>query len=84
MTESQNSSQIPLKPKGVYKNFKSWKFLDTIQEDALTGEFKDRKQLQIEHFRTRTTPCAIFVDLKPVVLAQPNQNEKTLLSRFSA
>ena len=56
MTESQNSSQIPLKPKGVYKNFKSWKFLDTIQEDALTGEFKDRKQLLIEHFQTRTTP----------------------------
>ena len=52
MTESQyrDSSQIPVKAKPQYKNFKSWKFLDTIQADFLAREFEERKQKLIEHF----------------------------------
>ena len=81
MTESQNSSQIPLKTKGEYENFKSWKILDTIQANTLASEFEERKQKLIEHFRTRTTPdqpvcvwsVTIFADLKPLVLALPNE-----------
>ena len=49
MTESQYSSQIPSKTKPEYKNFKSWKFLDTIQADVLAGEFEDIKLKLIEH-----------------------------------
>ena len=43
MTESKNSSQIPVKLKKEYKNFKSWKFLDIIQPDVLAGYFEVRK-----------------------------------------
>ena len=49
MTENQNSSQIPVKTKKENKNFKSWKFLDTIQADVLAGEFEDIKLKLIEH-----------------------------------
>ena len=63
----------------------SWRFLDTIQADILAGEFEDRKRQLIEHFRTRTTPdtadrpirvlsVTIFADLKPLILALPNEN----------
>ena len=56
MTEKQYSSQIPVKTKPEYTNFKSWTFLDTIQADVLAGQFEERKRTLIEHFRTRTTP----------------------------
>ena len=81
-SESQTSSQIPFKPKQLNTKFMSWRFLDTIQADVLAGEFEDRKRQLIEHFRTRTTPdrpicvlsVTIFADLKPLILALPNEN----------
>ena len=82
VTESQNSSQISVKQKRVDTSFKCCKFLDTIQADVLACEFEERKQKLIEHFRTRTThdrpicvlSVTIFADLRPLVLALPNEN----------
>ena len=82
VTESQNSSQISVKQKRVDTSFKCWKFLETIQADVLACEFEERKRKLIEHFRTRTTherlicvrSVTIFADLRPLVLALPNEN----------
>ena len=86
VTESQNSSQISVKQKRVDTNFKCWGFFDTIQANVLACEFYERKQKLIEHFRTRTThdrpicvrSVTIFADLRPLVLALPNENPTDL------
>ena len=80
--ESQTSPQISFKPKQLNTRFMSWRFLDTIQADVLAGEFEVRERRLIEHFRTRTQPdrpicvlsITIIADLKPLVLALPNEN----------
>ena len=81
-SESQTSSQIPLKPKQLNTKFMSWKFLDTIHADVLACEFEDSKRQLIEHFQTRTTPdepsrvlsVTIFAYLKQLIMALPNEN----------
>ena len=80
--ENLKSSQIPGKQKRTDRNYMSWTFHDAIQADVLAGQFEERKQTLIEHFRTRTTPgrpfcvlsVTIFADLRPLVLVLPNEN----------
>ena len=84
------SSQIPGKPKSTDRNYMSWTFHDTIQADVLACEFEERKRKLIEHFQTRTThdrpifvrSVTIFADLRPLVLALPNENPTVVQSRL--